>query len=57
MDEKFAVLRHGQTWKKGAIYNTLQQALDDGAVVLAYGYVGHRYNCGVAVLSPICNEC
>jgi large conductance mechanosensitive channel len=39
LDEKFAVLRSGpnynetQTWG----YNTLQQAIDDGAVVLAYG--------------------
>ncbi|CZR56601.1 related to large-conductance mechanosensitive channel [Phialocephala subalpina] len=39
MDEKFAVLRKGpnynQTMSIG--YNTMQQAADDGAVVLAYG--------------------
>jgi len=40
MDEKFAILRPGhhynQTLKHGG-YNTLEQAVDDGAVVMAYG--------------------
>lgn len=39
LDEKFAVLRRGQHYMKGYGYNTLKQALDDGAVVMAYGYV------------------
>lgn len=34
-DEKFAVLRKGHQYDGG--YNTLKQALDDGAVVMAYG--------------------
>ncbi|KAJ9604377.1 hypothetical protein H2200_011211 [Cladophialophora chaetospira] len=38
-DEKFAVLRRGPHYTKGHGYNTLKQALDDGAVVMAYGYV------------------
>lgn len=33
LNEKFAVLKSGP----GAPYNTLQQAQDDGAVVMAYG--------------------
>jgi len=41
LDEKFAILRHGPSYNHSAPdslpYNTLQQALDDGAVVLAYG--------------------
>lgn len=35
LEEKFAVLRPGPNRP----YNTLQQAQDDGAVVMAYGYV------------------
>lgn len=35
MEEKFAVLRSGPQYHIG--YNTLKQALDDGAVVMAYG--------------------
>ncbi|KAI4182420.1 MAG: hypothetical protein L6R41_005992 [Letrouitia leprolyta] len=34
--EKFAVLRKGPEYE-GRGYNTLKQALDDGAVVMAYG--------------------
>lgn len=34
-EEKFAVLRKGRHYDAG--YNTLKQALDDGAVVMAYG--------------------
>lgn len=37
MEEKFAILRKGQTYVKGEGYNTMQQALDDGAVIMAYG--------------------
>lgn len=40
MDEKFAVLKPGthynDTLKHGG-YNTAEQAVDDGAVVMAYG--------------------
>ncbi|KAI4127907.1 MAG: hypothetical protein LQ338_002992 [Usnochroma carphineum] len=36
LDEKFAVLRKGPEYE-GRGYNTLKQALDDGAVVMAYG--------------------
>jgi hypothetical protein len=41
MDGKFAVLRRGPSYNttNGVGYNTLQQAADDGAVVMAYGYV------------------
>ncbi|RDW84501.1 hypothetical protein BP6252_02091 [Coleophoma cylindrospora] len=41
LEEKFAVLRKGPHYVPGDPhngYNTLKQALDDGAVVLAYGY-------------------
>jgi large conductance mechanosensitive channel len=48
MDEKFAVLRRGPHYVRGRGYNTLQQAVDDGAVVMAYGYVFS--------LSWLCNE-
>jgi large conductance mechanosensitive channel len=37
LEEKFAVLRPGSSG--GAPYNTLKQAQDDGAVVMAYGWV------------------
>lgn len=40
MDQKFAVLSKGPNYfepEEG--YNTVQQARDDGALVLAYGYV------------------
>ncbi|KAF1849147.1 uncharacterized protein K460DRAFT_276061 [Cucurbitaria berberidis CBS 394.84] len=39
LDEKFAILKHGPTYN-GTIsngYNTIEQALSDGAVVFAYG--------------------
>jgi large conductance mechanosensitive channel len=41
MEEKFAILRIGQGYHHNGThgYNTLEQALADGAVVLAYGYV------------------
>lgn len=42
MDEKFAVLKPGKNYHNGTHgngYNTLSQALSDGAVVMAYGYV------------------
>jgi len=39
MEEKFAVLRRGQGYYHNGThgYNTLDQALEDGAVVMAYG--------------------
>ncbi|EAW12262.1 MscL family protein [Aspergillus clavatus NRRL 1] len=37
LDEKFAVLRRGPHYIKEKGYNTLEQARDDGALVLAYG--------------------
>jgi large conductance mechanosensitive channel len=37
LDEKFAVLRSGA--HRSGSYNTSKQALDDGAVVMAYGFV------------------
>ncbi|KHN95831.1 Large-conductance mechanosensitive channel [Metarhizium album ARSEF 1941] len=37
VEEKFAVLRPGDTYNSSTGYNTLRQALDDGAVVMAYG--------------------
>jgi large conductance mechanosensitive channel len=36
LDEKFAVLRNGDS---GGEYKTVAQALDDGAVVMAYGCI------------------
>ncbi|KAL8648069.1 MAG: hypothetical protein Q9210_005204 [Variospora velana] len=36
LEEKFAVLRQGPGYEERG-YNTLKQALDDGAVVMAYG--------------------
>ena len=38
-DEKFAVLRGGKAYRKGEGYMTVKRALEDGAVVLRYGYV------------------
>lgn len=45
MDEKFAILRRGPNYNSTMAigYNTLKQAADDGAVVLAYGYVSKRF--------------
>jgi large conductance mechanosensitive channel len=37
MDEKFAVLSKGPRYDEEVGYNTLGQARDDGALVLAYG--------------------
>src|SRR5436190_13503453 len=39
LDEKFAILRPGPNYKNGTYteYNTIRQALDDGAIVMAYG--------------------
>ncbi|KAJ2966323.1 hypothetical protein NQ176_g10205 [Zarea fungicola] len=37
IEEKFAVLRRGDKSNSTENYNTMQQALDDGAVVMAYG--------------------
>lgn len=39
MDEKFAVLKPGPHYSKAHRYNTLKQAQDDGALVMAYGCV------------------
>ena len=38
MDQKFAVLSKGPNFGHEIGYNTLSQARDDGALVLAYGY-------------------
>lgn len=37
IEEKFAVLRTGDTYNATMGYNTLKQAQEDGAVVMAYG--------------------
>lgn len=37
IEEKFAILRRGDTYDEKEGYNTLQQAQDDGAVVMAWG--------------------
>ncbi|KAI1298898.1 large-conductance mechanosensitive channel [Xylaria venustula] len=39
MDEKFVVLRPGPNYEEQAGYNTIGLAQEDGAVILAYGYV------------------
>lgn len=42
LEEKFAVLRAGPHRPEDSGYNTLKQAQDDGAVVMAYGWVFFR---------------
>jgi large conductance mechanosensitive channel len=39
MDEKFFVLRPGPNYEEQDGYNTIDLAQQDGAVVMAYGYV------------------
>lgn len=39
MDQKFAILSRGPNFVEGEGYNTIKQARDDGALVLAWGYV------------------
>lgn len=39
LDEKFAVLKPGPNYGREHGYNTLKIALEDGAVVMAYGCV------------------
>ena len=46
-EEKFAVLRRGSEGKGG--YMTVKQALEDGAVVLRYGYV-----MSISFTFPVC---
>jgi len=46
LEEKFAVLRPGGNMTEGG-YNTLKQAQDDGAVVMAYGLVFLPHFCSV----------
>lgn len=41
LEEKFAILRPGDNYTNDG-YNTLQQARDDGAVVMAYGFFLNR---------------
>jgi large conductance mechanosensitive channel len=43
LEEKFAVLRAGPHRPEDSGYNTLKQAQDDGAVVMAYGWVFYFY--------------
>lgn len=38
LDEKFHVLKKGPNYDHARGYNTLAQARDDGALVMAYGY-------------------
>ncbi|PTU20411.1 hypothetical protein P175DRAFT_0517357 [Aspergillus ochraceoroseus IBT 24754] len=51
MDQKFAVLSQGPRFVEGKGYNTLQQARDDGALVLAYGlFLENVLNfCGISL--------
>lgn len=42
LDQKFAVLSQGPNYIPEEGYNTIKQARDDGALVLAYGYVDRR---------------
>ena len=39
MDQKFAVLSGGPNYVSGVGYNTVEQAREDGALVLAWGSV------------------
>jgi large-conductance mechanosensitive channel len=50
LEEKFAVLRGGANHDPDVGYNTLKQAQDDGAVVMAYGYVPHSSILSVAAV-------
>ncbi|KAK3939785.1 large-conductance mechanosensitive channel [Diplogelasinospora grovesii] len=43
LEEKFAVLRGGANHNPDVGYNTLKQAQDDGAVVMAYGFFLNRF--------------
>ena len=38
LEEKFHVLKRGPNYDHSRGYNTLAQARDDGALVMAYGY-------------------
>lgn len=51
MDQKFAVLSKGPNYIHGKGYNTVKQARDDGALVLAWGYV-HPALLGSKLLGP-----
>lgn len=44
LDEKFKVLRKGPNYDLAKGYNTLAQARDDGALVMAYGYAILEFN-------------
>lgn len=50
-DEKFAVLRKGPHYAKGQGYTTIKLALEDGAVIVAYGYVLHPVISALSILS------
>ena len=39
IQEKFAVLQRGDTYEPDKGYNTPGQALEDGAVIMTYGYL------------------
>jgi len=43
LDEQFWTMRKGPSWNATAPYNTRKQAIDDGAVILCYGYVTILY--------------
>lgn len=51
MDEKFFVLRPGPNYEDLNGYNTVEIAHDDGAVILAYGYVH------LVILLTSCLQC
>lgn len=60
MDQKFAVLSQGPHYVPEKGYNTVKQARDDGALVLAWGYdsrpvsIKFRANLIIGDLSKIC---
>lgn len=61
MDQKFAVLSQGPHYDPEKGYNTVKQARDDGALVLAWGYDSRpviikkfRANLLIGDLSKIC---
>lgn len=49
IEEKFAVLRIGNNYNATTGYNTFKQAQEDGAIVMAYGYVYSPGGLGQAV--------
>ena len=61
MDQKFAVLSRGPHYDPEKGYNTVKQARDDGALVLAWGYdsrpVGIKRFCANLLIGDLPKTC